>query len=166
MKIRKFKPIEMFCSILIVVMTLTIIYRVFMRFVFNSTPSWSEELTAMLMVYITLLSIPLGIKHDAHLSLTMFFAKLPDGLQRFLTYLNYLIMLVFAGFVMVFNGYLMVKMTSSSSLSSLPLKNSTLYIMMPIAGILSVVFLLQHIIRDIRAAKHEKSKGVKLHGTD
>jgi TRAP-type C4-dicarboxylate transport system permease small subunit len=149
MKTKHLKPIEHFCSVLIVIMTLIIVYRVIMRFFFNNTPSWSEELTALLMVYITLLSFPLGIKDDQHLSLTMFYEKLPKSLQYIVTLLNYILILAFSGFVLVYNGILMVQMTSSSYLSSLPVRNAVLYIMVPIAGVLAVVFTTIKMIQEI-----------------
>jgi TRAP-type transport system small permease protein len=166
MKIKNIRPIESFCSTLIVIMTLIIIYRVFMRFVFNNTPSWSEELTALFMVYITLLSFPLGIKEDRHLCLSMFYDKMPKPLQLFFTVFNYAVLLFFSGYVMVYNGLLMVRMTSTSSLSSLPLKNSILYSVMPIAGILSLLFIIKRIIKDIRSSRICNSKEGTVHGTD
>lgn len=156
MRTKHHKPIEHFCSVLIVIMTLIIVYRVIMRFFFSNTPSWSEELTALLMVYITLLSFPLGIKDDQHLSLTTFYDRLPIKVQFVLTLFNYVVILIFSAFVLFYNGILMVQMTSSSYLSSLPVRNAVLYIMVPIAGLLSVIFTAARMYREIKVSKSHK----------
>ena len=160
MKKKNFKPIESFANTLIVLMTFIIVVRVVMRFFFNKTPSWSEELTALFMVWITMLSFPIGIKENQHLSLTMFYERFPIKVQSFFEIFNSIIIIIFSGFVMFYNGILMVKMTWTSYLASIPVKNATLYIMMPIAGILSVVFVLTQskLIKKFKKSKIQRSQ--------
>ena len=150
------KPELIFDSLscfLIIVMTLIIIIRVFMRFFFNVTPSWSEELTSLFMVWVTMIGITIGIRDDKHLSVSLFYDRFPEKFRRIIDIVNHLLILFFVLYVMTYNGIQMVVLTSRSRLSSIPVPNSTLYIMVPVAGFFSTVFIIFIAWKKIRQIK-------------
>lgn len=52
------------------ILTLIVLYAVFMRYVLNSAPSWSEEITRYLMVWSSLLAMGMAIRRGKHIGLT------------------------------------------------------------------------------------------------
>ena len=58
-------------------MVIVIFYQVIMRYVFNNSSVWSEELGKFLFVWITWLGISLGARKGEHLTVTILLDKLP-----------------------------------------------------------------------------------------
>jgi TRAP-type C4-dicarboxylate transport system permease small subunit len=50
-------------------MTAVILLQVFLRYVVNSPTSWSEEFATLCFVWCVMLVIPLGIRHQEHISM-------------------------------------------------------------------------------------------------
>ncbi len=53
---------EMMLVILLAVMTASIFYQVVMRYVFNSAPSWTEELCRYSFIWCAYFGVSLGVK--------------------------------------------------------------------------------------------------------
>ena len=66
------------------VMGVVLLAQVFFRYVLNAPLIWSEELARYLLVWVTFLGIPYGIRHRAHIEMEYFFKKFPHPLQRIL----------------------------------------------------------------------------------
>ena len=62
---------------LIGVMTLVILYQVFMRYVLNDPPTWSEEMSRFMMVWMTFLVAPIAYRRGMNVAI--------ETLSRFLT---------------------------------------------------------------------------------
>lgn len=56
-------------------MVLIIFIQVIMRYIFNNSLSWSEELGKFLFVWISWLGISIGAKRKEHIKITMFIDK-------------------------------------------------------------------------------------------
>lgn len=50
-------------------MTVAILLQVFLRYVVNSPTSWSEEFATLCFVWCVMLVIPLGLRHQEHISM-------------------------------------------------------------------------------------------------
>ena len=61
---------------LIGVMTLVILYQVFMRYVLNNPPTWSEEMSRFMMVWMTFLVAPIAYRRGMNVAI--------ETLSRFL----------------------------------------------------------------------------------
>lgn len=73
---------EVLLVIMFVVMVLVIFLQVIMRYGFNSSLSWSEELGKFLFVWISWFGISIGSKRGEHIKITMLVDKLsPRGAQ-------------------------------------------------------------------------------------
>ncbi|WP_034601835.1 TRAP transporter small permease [Clostridiisalibacter paucivorans] len=58
-------------------MVLAIFLQVIMRYVFNNSLSWSEELGKFLFVWLSWIGISIGAKRGEHIKITMLVDKLP-----------------------------------------------------------------------------------------
>ncbi|ORC36628.1 hypothetical protein B4O97_06070 [Marispirochaeta aestuarii] len=52
------------------ILTVIILYAVFMRYVLNSAPSWSEEMSRYIMVWTALLSMAIALREGRHIGLS------------------------------------------------------------------------------------------------
>jgi len=58
--------------------------QVFLRYGFNTSIDWSEEISRLLFVWCMFLAIPLGIREGAHVGLELLVAHIPVQLKAFL----------------------------------------------------------------------------------
>jgi TRAP-type C4-dicarboxylate transport system permease small subunit len=132
---------------LLVLMTVITMYRVIMRFFFNFTPSWTEEMSCILMIWLAMIGFALGVREWMHLSITLFYDLLPRSIQRVLNGLR-LFLQGFTGLYMVLAGLrLSIDQfhTTMSAVKIFPfadrmMPNSILYVIVPISGLLIIVY--------------------------
>ncbi len=144
--------IEKLALLFIVIITSVTMYRVIMRFFFNMTPSWTEEFTCILVIWITLLGMAIGVRENLHLSITLFFDTLPEKIQKILVKLLYVAQLIF-GLFLVVQGSLLSITQSRATMSVVRLHpftdqlmpNSILYLGLPVSGVLIIMYTLVHL---------------------
>ena len=84
--------IENICLVLLfTVMVATIFIQIIMRFVFNNSLVWSEELGKFVFVWISWLGISIGERSNEHIKITLITDKLNAKLQKILEIIAYLI---------------------------------------------------------------------------
>lgn len=66
---------EILLVLMFAAMVLVIFGQVIMRYVFNNSLSWSEELGKFLFVWISWIGISIGAKRNEHIKITMFVDK-------------------------------------------------------------------------------------------
>lgn len=137
--------IEIFIKTLLVLMTMIICYRVFMRFVFNITPSWSEELTCLMVVWVTCLGMGIGVREKMHIGITVLFDKFSKNVQIWLDRINNAVMFALGLYVFLYHGILICNVMKFSKLAIVKLPNSILYLVVPILGVQIMIYTLIHI---------------------
>lgn len=141
------RVVEIVGITLLVLMVITIGVQVFCRYFLNFTPSWSEDLSLLFMIWFSFLGIALGVKRDTHLSIEFFFNRLSKNFQRFITDFNYILILFFS-YILFTRGIILVRMTLNSKMPSLKVPTSVLYIVIPIMSIIIIIFLIQKFIKN------------------
>lgn len=67
--------------VLIVVMVAVVSTQVLLRYAFNSSIDWADELARLCFVWSIFLAIPLGLKGGAHIGIEMVVVRLPAALR-------------------------------------------------------------------------------------
>src|SRR4030042_1138000 len=75
------KFFELLSMGMLLAMTLIICYQVVMRYVFNASPSWSEEVSLILLIWFGILSIPIGVKLHLHIGIEYIYNQFPKRVQ-------------------------------------------------------------------------------------
>lgn len=127
------KIFEIFSMGMLIAMALIICYQVIMRGIGRS-PSWSEEIAILLMIWFGILSIPIGVKLHLHIGIEYFFKKFPTRIQWIVSRMIYLLIAAF-GAVMITSGIELVERMSRSTLPATKLPSSVKYAVIPLAGL-------------------------------
>lgn len=121
-------------QILLVGMVLLIFANVFMRYVLNSGIFWAEEISLVLAVWFIFIAMPLGVRKGLHISIHLF-RDPPEWLDRTLNILKSVVE-VFVGYVILRYGWILIQFTSRSIMPATELPSATLYLILPISGVL------------------------------
>jgi len=124
--------------------------NVVLRYGFNYTLAWSEELVRIVIIYSTFVGASVAVKQRAMIkidAIVQIFPKLKPGLTLY----SNILMLIFAC-MMVFYGYQMTRMqfltNQKTIIMQIPLV--IIYSIMPVMGVMVFIRTVQVIIQDIR----------------
>lgn len=137
--------LEYLSMLMLLMMAGIICYQVVMRYVFNSSPSWTEEIAILLMIWFGILSIPIGVKHKLHIGIEYLYNLMPPGIQKPLRWFIYLL-IAFFGVLMVIYGIELTKFTSMSTLPATKLSSAVGYVVIPISGVLLIANALDRLL--------------------
>ena len=129
------------CKLLLVAQVLVVSWVVFGRFVLNKTPSWGEEGALLCMVWFCLMSATLAIKDDSHLKITVIDMILPGKVVKFLDHANYVLIFVFALFMLI-EGVKLTQLTMLNVMPGLGIKSSWLFAAIPVTGAALILALI------------------------
>ena len=124
-------------------------YQVFGRYVLNNTPTWAESLALLLVLYVTMLGCAVGVRDAGHIGMELLGPVLPPRLQRPMEIVIHLLTLLF-GALLAWNCALMFESVAGYKIPTLGLSESWRYVPMVIAGVLIVLFSIEHIVALLR----------------
>lgn len=129
----------------LIVLIACVQYQVVGRYVFNDTPTWAEALALLLVLYITALGVAVGVRDAGHIGLDSIISLLPESLRLKLEVLIHVLVGIF-GALMAYNGYLWSVLKWNDQKPMLPIPSSMDYVPLVIAGVLVVLFSIEHVI--------------------
>lgn len=136
-----YKALCEFSKLVLVIIVLVVSAQVFCRKFLGFSIRWSEEVALLFMVWMAFISLAIGVEKDLHISITMFFEKFNPKIQWIITKATDLLMATL-GFVMMDNGFKLIKVASLSTLPATKWPASILYYMIPISGFFIIYFSL------------------------
>lgn len=130
---------------LLAVIVLLIMLQVIMRYVFENSLSWSEELTLWSFVWFIWLGISYAFKQRKHVKVTFFQDLLPDKVKQKLEVLIDIMIVCFL-LIMTYQSYKLITLpyvlSQNSVVLNLPI--AILYASAPVGSVLSVFRIIQH----------------------
>lgn len=149
---------EIFTCVVLVVMVVLAAWQVTGRYVFNATPTWTEQLTILLIGYLVLPMAALGIRMDFHIAIASIVAATIPSLRRAL---DRLVFLIFSGFggAMAYYGYVLAERSTPTRIPLLGISRTYNYLPLVIGGGLIVLFAVERLLNgapDDAAADGEK----------
>jgi len=134
---------------------LSLFANVVLRYGFNYTLAWSEELVRIVIIYSTFVGASVAVKQRSMIkidAIVQIFPKLKPGL----TFYSNILMLIFAC-MMIFYGYKMTQLqfltNQKTIIMQIPLV--VIYSIMPVMGVMVFIRTVQVMIQDIRT-RHTK----------
>lgn len=134
-------------------MILIVTWQVFSRYVLNTTPFWSEEITLVLMVWVGFIGIAIGFRERLHIAVEVLARKFPEAVQKWLE--KGILALIFSfGMYLLVQGWQFTVLMSQSTLAATKLPSSVLYAIMPVAGLMISIYALLNLFGE-QTKKHE-----------
>lgn len=140
----------------LVVLTLIFGWLVYGRYVLNSTPTWVEQVSLLLVAMISFLGAAVGIHENTHLGVSFFRDLCPRPLARSFTVVSHLVLASF-GCVMAYAGYQLAVFKWTTEIPLIHISEGWRTIPIVICGCLVVLFSIGHLILIAQGAEEESS---------
>ena len=127
-------------TLLFILMTLVGTYQIVTRYFFNRPSTISEELLTYSFTGMSLLASAYVFGKRDHMRMGFMADKLTGTARRYLEVFIDALSFFFAGVVMVYGGISITKLTMIQITASLRISMGWIYIIVPIAGLLIMVF--------------------------
>jgi TRAP-type C4-dicarboxylate transport system permease small subunit len=138
----------------LLVITVIVFYQVFGRYVLNNSPTWTENLALVLVLYVTLIAAAVGVRDAGHIGMESLLILAPEHIRDRIEVLIHVLVALF-GAAMVYNGAVLGLSVMSYKIPNLNLPEGVRYIPLVISGLLIVSFSIEHIIALARGEEVE-----------
>lgn len=153
-------PLARICMIACVVGLLFIVtvvfWQVFGRYVLNSSPTWTESLALVLVLYVTLIGAAVGVRDAGHIGMESLLVLVPETLRNRIELLIHALVCVFGG-AMIYNGLMLGESVIAYKIPNLALPEAVRYAPLVISGVLIILFSMEHIVALLRGEEVEPS---------
>jgi TRAP-type C4-dicarboxylate transport system permease small subunit len=122
----------------------------------NDTPTWAEALSMLMVLFVTALGLAVGVRDAGHIGLESMVALLPERWQRRIELLIHALVGLF-GALMIDGGWVWASAKWGEKKPMLPVPDGIDYVPVIIAGVLIVLFSIEHIIANLQGKVVEPS---------
>lgn len=120
--------------------------QVFGRYVLNDTPTWAESLALVLILYVTMLGAAVGVRDAGHIGLESLLAMvLPEAHRIWVEILIHALVACF-GVAMAWHAGELAASVMPYKIPNLGLPEGINHVSLSLAGVLIVLFSLEHIL--------------------
>ena len=133
------------CAALLLGIVAVIVWQVVARYVPGlRIPRWTEEVSLILMVWLSMLGSGLAIRAGEHLAVDVVMRQFPRALQTFMTRAVWLLVAGFGAYL-VFYGYELSSKTFVQTFSATKLPIGVMYLGIPFGGVLIIFYALRNL---------------------
>lgn len=133
-----------FGAIGLLAMTAIIGWQVFGRFVLNSSPSWTEQASLILMIWYVMFAAAAGVYEGFHIRIALLEEKLGPRARPLLRFIALVVAVI--GLVLLVYGTQLCWAVRGNSVPSLGVSRAVAYVPLPVSGLLMALFALPQII--------------------
>lgn len=121
-------------------------WQVLTRYILQNPSSWSEELVSYLFAWMALLGASLVVGERGHMNIPIVVERLGEKGRKFFAIFAELVALVFSGVILVYGGIQITSLAMGQMTSSLGLPIGVFYIILPLSGVLNIVYTILNIV--------------------
>jgi len=126
----------------LVAMTAIVAYQVYMRFVVNASPPWTEASAIMIMSWFIFLGAAVGVRENFHMGFDVLLYMLPAGAKPWLRAISDIAIFAFASGMVWYGGELALR-GLGVRIPVLGLPQSFTYLPIVVSGVLICLFSLE-----------------------
>lgn len=130
----------------LVLMTALIAWQVWGRYVMNSTPTWTEVSSVMVMGWFIILGAAVGLREGNHLSFDVLLYVLPQRVRLIFFSVSDLVVLIFS-LGMVVYGVQLAEKTWQNTVPLLGISGGFEYFALIAGGVLMALFAVERLLR-------------------
>ncbi len=128
------------------VMVVLTCWQVFTRYILANPSSWSEELVSYMFAWMSLLGASIVTSERGHMNIPILTEHVSDGVRKLLECLGEIIAFLFSLVILIFGGLQIANLAMGQMTSSLGVPIGIFYYIMPLCGILNMIYTVLNII--------------------
>ena len=148
------------CAVIFGLMVIVGTYQIVVRYFFNSPSTVSEELLTYSFTWLALLASAYVFGKRDHLRMGFVADKLTGFPRKVLEIVIECLVMLLAGSVMVYGGFTIMNLTMTQVTASLGVPMGVIYTVVPLSGILIVVYSILN-IADLAVGHEREQREVK-----
>ncbi|MDR3373010.1 MAG: TRAP transporter small permease [Ancalomicrobiaceae bacterium] len=122
-----------------------VLYQIWGRYVMNNSPTWTEILALVVVLYVTCLAAAVGVRDGRHIGMESILAYAPERVKIWADITVYLGMIAFGGF-MAYGAAILTDAMWDYINPGLPISQGWSYVPLVLGGILIIVFAIERIV--------------------
>ena len=127
-------------------MVLLTCWQVFTRYILGNPSSWSEELVSYMFGWMSLFGASLVVGERGHMNIPLLVDKMNKPAKKALHIFAEVVALVFSIVILIYGGAQITSLAMGQMTSSLGVAIGVFYVVLPISGVLNVIYTVMNII--------------------
>ncbi|WP_165498234.1 TRAP transporter small permease [Siculibacillus lacustris] len=127
------------------IILVAVLIQIWGRYVMNDSPTWTEILALVLVLYVTCFAAAVGVRDGRHIGMESLLSFAPAIVRKAADIIVYLGMIVFGGFMTWGGGILSWEMMEYVN-PGLPISQAWTYLPLCLGGILIMVFAVERVV--------------------
>lgn len=148
------------CAFVFAAMVVIGTYQIITRFIFRNPSTISEELLTYSFTWMALLASAYVFGKRDHMRMGFMADKLNAAGQKVLNIFSEILVMLLAGSVMIYGGVAIMDLTMTQSTASFGIPMGVVYAIIPVSGVLIVIYSILNII-DLIAGVEREQREVK-----
>ncbi len=144
-------------GVALVFMTAIFGWLVFGRYVLNATPTWVEQVSLLLVVYIGFLGASVGVHQKTHLGVSVFREMSPKPVRRIFDFLSFSILTGF-GLIMVVYGYKLTMFKWAAEIPLIHISEGWRSLPIMLSGVFVFLYSIGHLIHFFNDTNQEDNE--------
>lgn len=140
------KILNVLAGVSFIAMVLLTCWQVFTRYILASPSSWSEELVSYLFAWMALFGASLVTGERGHMNIPILVDRMGPAAKKALQMFAEAAACLFSLVILVFGGVRITSLAMGQMTSSLGVAVGVFYIVLPVCGILNVVYTILNMI--------------------
>ncbi len=155
------RGLELFIIATMALLVVDVVWGVFTRYALGEQAKWSEELARFLLVWVALLGGAIAFRSKAHLGVDYFVNLLHPEARKLTAVFAHLVVLLFAGGVLLYGGVSVVSeaLSLEQTTPALGWKMGYVYLALPISGFFVVLYAVDNLMETLRGRPAGQSSG-------
>ncbi|APV51135.1 C4-dicarboxylate ABC transporter permease [Betaproteobacteria bacterium GR16-43] len=138
----------------LLVIVAIVAFQVFGRYVLNSSPTWTENLALVLILYVTLIGAAVGVRDAGHIGMDSILVLVPEHVRRWAEMVIHVLVALF-GIAMIWNGWILGMSVAPYKLANINLSEGYRYVPLVISGAMIILFSIEHLVALIEGTEVE-----------
>ena len=127
------------------IILVAVLVQIFGRYVLNNSPTWTEILSLVVVLYVTCLSAAVGVRDGRHIGMESLLNYAPLSVRKWADVLVCLGMITF-GVSMAYGGSILTEAMMPYVNPGLPISQGWSYVPLAVGGLLIVLFSIERIV--------------------
>ena len=127
-------------------------WQVITRYILQNPSSWSEELVSYLFAWMALLGASIVVGERGHMNIPILVDRMGPAARKVLNIFAEVVACIFAAVILVYGGIQITTLAMGQMTSSLGVPIGIFYIVLPLCGVLNIIYTILNIIGIVKGA--------------